>query len=63
MPIQFNGTILSSKNKNLEFIADEKYPTYTFTKNKIEYDADKWTIQTFSILGMETLKCILIVFS
>jgi hypothetical protein len=41
MTIQFNGIILSSKNKTLEFIADEKYPTYTLTTNKIEYKADE----------------------
>lgn len=52
MPIQFNGIILSSKIKSLEFIADKKYSTNTLTQNEIKYNADKWSITTFSMSSM-----------
>ncbi|XP_025205629.1 uncharacterized protein LOC112601954, partial [Melanaphis sacchari] len=52
MPINFNGLILSSDKKSLEFIADTKYPTTLnniFTRNQIEYNPDEWTISELSM--------------
>ncbi|KAL5235451.1 hypothetical protein ACI65C_002861 [Semiaphis heraclei] len=44
MPIEFNGLILSSDKKSLEFIADSKYPNNIFTRNQIEYNINEWSI-------------------
>lgn len=46
MPIEFNGLILSSDKKSLEFIADSKYPNSVSTRNQIEYNTQEWTIST-----------------
>jgi len=51
MPIEFNGLILSSDKKSLEFIADSKYPKNIFTQNQIEYDIEEWNISSFSMSG------------
>ncbi|KAL4119661.1 hypothetical protein QTP88_012455 [Uroleucon formosanum] len=50
MPIKFNGSILSSNKKSLEFIADGKYPTTIYTRNQIEYNIINWSISNFSIV-------------
>ncbi|XP_022174267.1 uncharacterized protein LOC111036533 isoform X2 [Myzus persicae] len=47
MPIEFDGVILSSDKKSLEFIADYKYPTNILTRNKIEYNVKEWVISPF----------------
>ncbi|XP_016660813.2 uncharacterized protein LOC100572806 [Acyrthosiphon pisum] len=49
MPIEFNGLILSSDKKSLEFIADSKYPNSVSTRNQIEYNTQEWTISTLSM--------------
>ncbi|KAF0768457.1 tenascin-like, partial [Aphis craccivora] len=52
MPIKFNGLILSSEKKSLEFIADAMYPELfnnIFTQNQIEYNTTDWTISTLSM--------------
>ncbi|XP_060876579.1 uncharacterized protein LOC132949615 [Metopolophium dirhodum] len=49
MPIEFNGLILSSDKKSLEFIADSKYSKNIFTRNQIEYDIGEWTISSLSM--------------
>lgn len=50
MPIEFNGLILSSDKKSLEFIADSKYPTNISTQNQIEYSIGEWTISKLNML-------------
>ncbi|CAI6369742.1 unnamed protein product [Macrosiphum euphorbiae] len=49
MPIEFNGSILSSDKKSLEFIADSKYSKNIFTRNQIEYNIGEWTISSLSM--------------
>ncbi|CAI6363846.1 unnamed protein product [Macrosiphum euphorbiae] len=49
MPIEFNGSILSSDKKSLEFIADSKYSKNIFTQNQIEYNIGEWTISSLSM--------------
>ncbi|KAL5235450.1 hypothetical protein ACI65C_002860 [Semiaphis heraclei] len=44
MPIGFNGSILSSDKKSLEFIADSKYPNNISTRNQIEYNINEWSV-------------------
>jgi len=51
MPIEFNGLILSSDKKSLEFIADSKYTKNISTQNQIEYDIGEWTISSLSMSG------------
>jgi len=54
MPINFEGSIMSSDKKSLEFIADGKYPTNLnniFTQNQIEYNPEDWTISTLSMFS------------
>lgn len=50
MPIEFNGSILSTDKKSLEFIADSKYPNNIFSRNQIEYDINNWTISTLLMI-------------
>ncbi|XP_001943393.2 uncharacterized protein LOC100166399 [Acyrthosiphon pisum] len=49
MPIEFNGSILSSDKKSLEFVADSKYSKNIFTQNQIEYEIGEWTISSLSM--------------
>ncbi|XP_029343331.1 uncharacterized protein LOC100159980 [Acyrthosiphon pisum] len=49
MPIEFNGLILSSDKKSLEFIVDRKYKTTISTRNQIEYNIKEWTISKLSM--------------
>ncbi|XP_026805156.1 tenascin-like [Rhopalosiphum maidis] len=60
MPINLEGSIMSSDKKSLEFIADGKYPANLnniFTQNQIEYNPENWTISTLSMFsGAETPK-------
>jgi len=52
MPLEYNGVILKSDDKSLEFIADKKYPNDIFTNNVIEYNSNKWSIKTLSMKGV-----------
>ncbi|XP_050442627.1 tenascin-like [Adelges cooleyi] len=46
LPITFNGRVLRSKDKDLEFIVDSSYPNRYFTKNHVKYDPSKWIIDS-----------------
>jgi len=52
MPLEYNGLILSSDSKSLEFIADKKYPNGIFTKNIVKYNRDKWAIAVPTMHGV-----------
>ncbi|XP_050436654.1 uncharacterized protein LOC126843281 [Adelges cooleyi] len=59
VPITFNGRVLRSKNKDLEFIVDSHYRGNYFTKNHVEYDPLYWNIcstyeKWIPFIGFET---------
>ncbi|XP_050547750.1 uncharacterized protein LOC126909378 [Daktulosphaira vitifoliae] len=39
LPVYFNGRILKSRKKSLEFIVDSFYPNSIYTKNNVEYES------------------------
>ncbi|XP_050531481.1 uncharacterized protein LOC126900075 isoform X3 [Daktulosphaira vitifoliae] len=44
LPIYFDGRVLKSGKKSLEFIVDSFYPNSIYSKNHVEYDSKYYTI-------------------
>ncbi|XP_050520426.1 uncharacterized protein LOC126893916 [Daktulosphaira vitifoliae] len=46
LPVYFNGRILKSEKKSLEFIVDSYYPNSIYTKNNVEYESTFFDISS-----------------